>query len=149
VSVRKKLLKDNWQHGNLGKSGHFPTTFKSKGEFMSSMNNVSLIGRLTREPELRYTASGKAVSSFGIAINEKYKSGDDWKTDVCFIEITAWEKTAEACSQYLKKGSLCGVVGKLKYDTWESEDGKKNNKLSVVGKQIIFLDPKESEDAGS
>ena len=54
---------------------------------MSSMNNVSLIGRLTQDPDLRYTQSGKAVSSFGIAINEKYKSGDEWKTDVCFVEI--------------------------------------------------------------
>ena len=78
---------------------------------MSSMNNVSLIGRLTQDPDLRYTQSGKAVSSFGIAINEKYKSGDEWKTDVCFVEITAWDKTAEATAQYLKKGHLCGIFG--------------------------------------
>jgi single-strand DNA-binding protein len=109
---------------------------------MSSMNNVSLIGRLTQDPDLRYTQSGKAVSSFGIAINEKYKSGDEWKTDVCFVEVTAWDKTAEATAQYLKKGHLCGIVGKLKYEQWES-DGNKRSKLVVTAKNVIFLEKKE------
>ena len=63
---------------------------------MSTMNSVNIIGRLTHDPELRYTKAGKAVSTLNMAINEKYKSGDEWKTDVCFIEVTAWEGTAEA-----------------------------------------------------
>ena len=112
---------------------------------MSSMNSVNLIGRTTQDVDLRYTSSGKAVSSFGIAINEKYKTGDEWKTDVCFVEITVWDKSAEASAQFLKKGHLCGIVGKLKYESWES-DGNKRSKLVVVAKNVVFLEKKPDED---
>tara|TARA_R110000744_G_scaffold3698_10_gene13848 strand:- start:3674 stop:4009 length:336 start_codon:yes stop_codon:yes gene_type:complete len=110
------------------------------------MNGVHLIGRLTRDTELRYTKNGKAVSSFGLAINEKYKSGDEWKTDVAYVEIVTWEKLAEACAEHLKKGSLVGISGKLKYESWETDDGGKRNKLEVVAIKVAFLDKKESSD---
>jgi single-strand DNA-binding protein len=109
---------------------------------MSTMNSVNIIGRLTHDPELRYTKAGKAVSTLNMAINEKYKSGDEWKTDVCFIEVTAWEGTAEACAQYLKKGNLVGVSGKLKHDTWET-DGNKRSKITVTAKNVVFLEKKD------
>jgi single-strand DNA-binding protein len=113
---------------------------------MSSMNNVSVIGRLTNDPDLRYTQGGKAVSTFGLAMNEKYKSGDEWKTKVCFVEITVWDKSAEASAEYLQKGHLCGVVGALTYDTWENEAGEKKSKLFVTAKNVIFLEKKPNEE---
>ena len=70
-------------------------------ENMANFNKALLLGRLSRDPELRYTASGAAVCSFGLAVNHKYKSGEEWKTDVCFIEITAWSKQADRKSTRL------------------------------------------------
>lgn len=109
---------------------------------MASMNKVILAGNLSRDPELRFTGSGAAVCEFGLAINSKYKSGDDWKEDVVFVEITTWNKQAENCAEYLKKGSGALVDGRLKLDTWETDDGSKRSKLTVVANAVQFLDKK-------
>ena len=68
---------------------------ENRKNVMRSFNKVLLMGHLTRDPELRYVASGAAVCSFGLACNHKYKSRDEWKTEVCFVDITAWSKQAE------------------------------------------------------
>ena len=118
---------------------------------MASLNKVMLMGNLTRDPELRYTPGGSAVATLGLAVNNRYKQGDEWKDDVCFVDITVWGKTAENCSQYLSKGSPVFVEGRLKYRTWESNEGQKRNKLDVTAVNVQFLsrgggDAKDSGD---
>ena len=105
---------------------------------MASVNKVVLIGNLTRDPELTHTASGAAVASFGLAVNRKYKQGDEWKEDVCFVDITTWGNQAENCSKYLSKGSPVFVEGRLNFGSWE-KDGEKRNKLDVVASLVLFL----------
>lgn len=106
---------------------------------MPSYNKVLLMGNLTRDPELRFTASGSAVASFGLAVNRKYKSGDDWKEDVCFVDITVWGRQGENCAEYLNKGSGVFIEGRLNFQSWETQDGQKRNKLEVVANTVQFL----------
>jgi len=110
---------------------------------MSNFNKVILLGRLTREPELRFTNSGTAVCSFGLAVNEKYKSGDEWQEKVHFVDISVWGKAGENVAQYLKKGSQALIDGKLNYQTWEAQ-GEKKSKLEVVANNIQFMDKKDN-----
>ena len=105
---------------------------------MASFNKVLLMGNLTRDPELRYTASGAAVASFGLAVNRKFKQGEEWKDEVCFVDITVWAKQGENCAQNLNKGSLVFLEGRLNYQTWET-DGQKRSKLEVVANNVQFL----------
>ena len=119
---------------------------------MASFNKVLLMGNLTRDPELRYTASGAAVASFGLAVNRKFKQGEKWKDEVCFVDITVWAKQGENCAQYLHKGSLVFLEGRLNYQTWEADGGQKRSKLEVVANNIQFLTrqgEKVSMDTGS
>ena len=106
---------------------------------MASLNKVLLMGNLTRDPELRFTAGGSAVANFGLAVNRKYKQGDEWKEDVCFVEITVWGKLAENCTEYLSKGRSVFVDGRLNFSSWEAKDGQKRNKLDVVANTVDFL----------
>ena len=103
-----------------------------------SVNQVILMGRLTRDPELRTTASGKNITSFSIAV-DRYSSEE---TD--FFEVTAWEKLAELVDQYLNKGSKVLVQGRLQLDRWE-KDGQKNSRVSITANDVTFLDPKQGE----
>ena len=105
---------------------------------LPSVNKVVLIGNLTRDPELTHTASGAAVASFGLAVNRKYKQGDEWKEDVCFVDITTWGNQAENSSKYLSKGSPVFVEGRLNFGSWE-KDGEKRNKLDVVASLVQFF----------
>ena len=98
------------------------------------------MGNLTRDPEPSNTASGATISRFGLAVNRKYKQGEEWKEDVCFVDITTWGNLAENCSKYLSKGSLVFVEGRLNFGSWE-KDGEKRNKLDVVASNIQFLAP--------
>ena len=102
------------------------------------------MGNLTRDPELRYTSGGTAVASFGLAVNRKFKQGEEWKDEVCFVDITAWAKQGENCAEYLNKGSLVFIEGRLNYQTWEAEGGQKRSKLEVVANNVQFLTPKGS-----
>ncbi|QPJ66169.1 MAG: single-stranded DNA-binding protein [Candidatus Nitrohelix vancouverensis] len=106
---------------------------------MASFNKVLLMGNLTRDPELRYTASGAAVASFGIAVNRKFKQGDEWKDDVCFVDITVWGKQGENCAEYLSKGRPVFIEGYLRFSSWEGDGGQKRNKLDVTANTVQFL----------
>ena len=113
---------------------------------MANLNKVFLIGNLTRDPELRYIPSGTAVASFGLATNRIYTTQDgERKEEVCFVDIVAWSKTAENCANYLSKGSALFVEGRLQYDSWETEDGQKRNKLRVVADRVQFLGGRRAE----
>ena len=107
---------------------------------MASFNKVLLIGNLTRDPELRYTSGGTAVASFGLAVNRKFKQGEEWKDEVCFVDITVWAKQGENCAEYLNKGSQAFIEGRLNYQTWEDkQSGQQRSKLEVVANNVQFL----------
>jgi len=106
---------------------------------MANLNKVFLLGNLTRDPELRFTANGSAVAGFGFAANRRYKQNDEWKEEVCFIDITVWGKLAELCSEYLNKGSSAYVEGRLNFRSWETEQGQKRSKYEVVANNVQFL----------
>lgn len=97
------------------------------------MNSVNVTGRIGKEPELRRTASGKAVCSFSLALDEGKDQDPTW------VDVTAWEKTAELVDEYLDKGDECGVTGRLRQERWEAENGEKRSRLVVVANQVVFL----------
>ncbi len=100
------------------------------------INQVILMGRLTRDPEMRTTTTGKSIASFSLAVD---RQGQDDQAD--FFDITAWEKLGELANQYLSKGRRCLVQGRLRQDTWDDkETGKKRSKVEVVATDITFLD---------
>ena len=106
---------------------------------MASFNRVILMGNLTRDVELRYTASQLAVTDIGLAVNDKRKNQQgEWIEEVTFVDITLWGRTAEIAAEYLSKGSPVLIEGRLKLDTWE-KDGKKNSKLKVVGENMRMV----------
>lgn len=107
---------------------------------MASLNKVLLIGNLTKDPELRYTPNGTAVTNLRIAVNRKFKDRTgDLKEDTCFITVTAWDKQAEICNQYLQKGRAVFVEGILQSRSWETGDGQKRSTIDVRAERIQFL----------
>ncbi|MBR5307002.1 MAG: single-stranded DNA-binding protein [Oscillospiraceae bacterium] len=106
------------------------------------MNKAILMGRLTRDPELRHTGSGTPVCSFSIAIDNGY--GDNRQTD--FINCVAWNKTAEFVEKYFTKGRMIIVVGRISTRTWEGQDGKKNYVTEVVASEVSFGESKRAAD---
>jgi len=105
-----------------------------------TLNKVFLIGRLTRDPELRYTQGGQAVTTFGLAVNREYISKEEKKEDTCFVNLVIWGKRAEVCAEYLKKGGLIFVEGRLQYRKWETQEGEKRSTVEVVVEDFQFLD---------
>lgn len=107
---------------------------------LGTLNRVFLIGRLTRDPELRFIPSGTAVANFGIAVNRLYKTtSGEKKEEVCYINIVAWRKLAELCGEYLKMGSPVLIEGRLQSRSWEAKDGQKRSTLEVIADKIEFL----------
>jgi single-strand DNA-binding protein len=105
---------------------------------MADVNHVVLIGRLTRDAELKYTAGGQAVCNFSLAINRRRKNGDQWVDEANFFDITAWGHQGEALKQYLVKGKQIGVEGELRQDRWE-QDGQNRSKVVIVANNIQLL----------
>jgi single-strand DNA-binding protein len=107
---------------------------------MASLNKVLLVGNLTKDPELRFVPSGQAVANLRIATNRKYKAGNgEWKEEVTYVGVEVWGKSAEACGEYLKKGSPLLVEGRLKLKEWTAQDGQKRSMLEVVSERVQFL----------
>jgi len=105
------------------------------------LNSFIGIGRLTRDPELRYTPAGKAVCKFGIAINRTYRNQEGNNVDdVLFINIVSWGKQAETCSQFLKKGRRVAINGELRSNNWQDKDGNKRVSFEVNARTVQFLD---------
>ena len=109
------------------------------------INQVILMGRLTRDPETRTTPSGKTVTSFSLAVD---RQGSDDQAD--FFDVTAWEKTGELVAQYLSKGRRTLVQGRLRQDSWDDkETGKKRTRIEVVASDVTFLDGPSGDGGGS
>ena len=108
------------------------------------MNKICLIGRLTKDVEVRYTQSSNTmVASFSLAVNRRFAKEGEQKTD--FINIVAWSKTAEFCSKYFKKGQQIGVIGRLQTRNYDKEDGTKVYVTEVVAEEVYFADSKREE----
>ena len=107
---------------------------------MASLNKVFLIGNLTKPPELRYTPSGTAVADVRLAVNRNYttQSGEK-REDTCFLTVVVWGKQAEACGEYLDKGSPILVEGRLQTREWEGKDGQKRTVIEVVAERVQFM----------
>jgi len=111
-------------------------------------NKVILVGNMTRDIELRYTPSGTAVGSTGVAVNRKFKGADgSQKEEVCFVDVTFFGRTAEVANQYLRKGSKILVEGRLKYDTWTDQNGGKRSKHSVTVENMTMLGAADNRQA--
>ena len=115
---------------------------------MADLNRVILAGRLTRDPEVRYTPSGTAVAELGFAVSDSYKNKQgELVEQSCFLEIVVWGRQAETCGEYLRKGSPALVEGRLQFDQWENQDGEKRSKLRVRADRVQFLgSPRRSEE---
>lgn len=111
---------------------------------MANLNRVLLIGRLTRDPEVRHTPNGSVVADFGLAVNRTWKGNDgQQQEETTFVDVTAWGRTAELAGQYLAKGRQVFVEGRLKLDQWDDKtSGQKRSKLTVVVENLQFLDAK-------
>ncbi len=107
---------------------------------MASLNRVLLMGNLTRDPEMRYTPSGAAVTSFTLAVNRTYKlpSGEK-KEEASFIRIVTWGRIAETSGEYLKKGHPAFVEGRLQTRSWDAPDGQKRSTTEVIASNVQFL----------
>jgi single-strand DNA-binding protein len=111
---------------------------------LGSLNKVLLIGRLTRDPETRYTTGGAAVLNFGIAVNRRFQDqSGEWRDETCFINVVAWRKLAERLSSVLKKGSAVLVEGRLQSRSWEGQDGQRRNAIEVNAMSVQVLDRRE------
>lgn len=107
------------------------------------MNSVNLIGRTTKDIELKYTQSNTAVTQFNLAVNRPYTKEKEQQAD--FINIVAWGKTAEFCSKYFKKGTQIGVSGRLSTRNYDDKDGKKVYVTEVVAEHVYFADSKKED----
>jgi len=104
------------------------------------MNRVVLVGRLTKDPDLRYTPNGVPVATFTLAVNRPFKNNGETEAD--FINCVVWRKPAENCANFLKKGSLAGVDGRIQTRSYEGQDGKKVYVTEVQAESVQFLEPK-------
>lgn len=117
-----------------------------------SINQVNLMGNLTRDPEVRNTPSGQSVCSFSLALNRAYRDkNDQWQEATDYVDVVAWGPLGERVGQYLAKGRRCFVQGRLQSRSWE-QDGQKRSKLEVLASDVTFLDGRgeggESAPAG-
>ena len=112
------------------------------------LNDVRLVGRLTRDPEVRYTPKGQAVARLDLAVNRRYKDGmGEWREDTTFVPITVWREAAERCRERLKKGSPIYVEGRLRSTSWETKDGQKRSGMEVEAYRLQFLAKTSGEEA--
>ena len=107
------------------------------------MNNVSLIGRLTADPELRHTQSGTACTRFNVAVDRRVKQGEEKQTD--FITVVAWQQRAEFICKYFSKGQRIALTGSIRTGNYTDKDGNKRNTFEVWAENVVFCDSKNSQ----
>jgi len=105
---------------------------------MADVNHVTMIGRLTRDAELKYTTSGQAVCKFSIAVSRRRKDGEQWVDEANFFDIVLWGRQGEAINQYLLKGKQVAIEGELRQDRWQ-QDGQNRSKIEVVANNVQLL----------
>ena len=116
---------------------------------LGSLNKVLLMGRLTRDPESRYTAAGAAMLTFGLAVNRRFQDASgEWRDDVCFVNVVTWRKLAERLANSLTKGSAVFVEGRLQSRSWEGQDGQRRSTIEVNAMSVQSLDKREQSGGG-
>ncbi len=113
------------------------------------MNSVSLLGHLTSDVELRYTPSGSPVANFGIAVNRRFRQDEEVKQEVTFVDLVAFNRTAEVASEYLAKGRPAAIEGRLRFRSWETEGGAKRSKLEVLVNRLHLLPRNGKSESGA
>lgn len=117
---------------------------------MPNLNRVTLMGHLTRDPELRFVAGGSPVCNLSLAINRRYRNArDELKEDVCYVDCEAWGRTGETISEYLSKGRPVFIEGRLKLDQWQGSEGQNRSKLKVVIEQFQFVDSRHTDQTAA
>ena len=111
------------------------------------LNHITVMGRLTRDPELRRTGSGIAVASFTVAVDRDFTSNESGERETDFIDCVAWKQTGEFVSRYFTKGRMAVVSGRLQIRSWTDKDGNKRRTAEVVADNVYFGDSKRSDDA--
>lgn len=107
---------------------------------LPEQNSVTLVGRLTRDPEVRFTQKGQAMCRFDIAVNRRYKDGTgNWTDDVSYIPVVVWGDAASRCGERLKKGLPVHVDGRLQSRSWETKEGQKRTSIEVIARRVQFL----------
>ena len=114
---------------------------------MNFMNHIVIMGRLTRDPELRHTAGGVPVASFSLAVDRGYTPKDGGEKQTDFIDVVAWRNTAEFVSKYFVKGQMAAVAGRLQIRDWTDKDNNKRRNAEVVADNIYFTESKKSREA--
>ena len=109
----------------------------------ADLNRVTLVGRLTRDPELRHSSGGAAICSMRIAINSRGKQGDEWVDRPNYFDVTVFGRQAETASTYLVKGRRIGVDGRLSWSEWQAQDGAKRQSVEVIAGDLFFLDSRD------
>jgi len=113
---------------------------------MPALNRVQLIGRLGKDPESKYTPTGKKVTHFSLAVSQHWKTGGEMKEYTEWVNIEAWGRLGEVCQEYLKKGSLVYLEGRLKTEKYEDKEGETKYFTKVVALTLQFLDKKEKDE---
>ncbi len=108
---------------------------------MAGLNKVMIIGNLGRDPEMRFTANGSAVTNFTVAVSRQIGGGDgERREETEWFSVVAWNKLAETCNQYLQKGKKVYVEGRLQTRSWDGQDGQKRYRTEVIAQEVQFLD---------
>lgn len=114
----------------------------------ADLNRVTLVGRLTRDPELRQTAGGTSVCSIRLAVTSRMNRGGEWSDQSNYFDITVFGRQAETVQTYLSKGRRIGVDGRLSWREWEAKDGTKRQSVEVIANDVFFLDSRGDGDGG-
>ena len=114
----------------------------------SDLNCISLVGRLTRDPELRHTPAGTAVCKLRLAYTRRIKAGGEWQDKSCYIDVVVWANQGEMVAQYMSKGRRIGVVGELDWREYEANDGSKRQAYEINARSVQFLDSKQDGEGG-
>lgn len=114
----------------------------------ADLNRVTLVGRLTKDPELRHTGSGTAVLGIRLAVSTRTKQGESWEDKSNYFDVTVWGRQAEVCAEHLAKGRRIGVDGRLDWREWKAQDGTNRQAVQVVANDVFFLDSPKDRDTG-
>jgi single-strand DNA-binding protein len=115
---------------------------------MAGLNNVVLIGNLTRDPELRYTPSGLPVATLRLAVNRNF-TNQQGEIETDYFNVVVWRNQAEKCAEYLSKGRQVAVTGRLQSRSWEGNDGQKRSTVEVVADRVVFLGRRDRQEGGT
>jgi single-strand DNA-binding protein len=116
---------------------------------MANLNKVILLGNLTRDPELRFTPNGSPVAKFRLATNQRVRQQEEWKDEVCYIDVITFGKQAENVAEYLAMGNLALVEGRLHWHEWEGRDGQRRSQYAVVASTVQFLSRPNGDHRGA